>query len=124
MPRRRELVDANIVPAVQLWSGLEKTGLRTASTVSVGFACRCAAASTVSIGLRGRYTFRPLHTPPPPTALRLADYGGEDEGAWLLLESAPVAEEAAEEEAVAAEEEAAVAAEEAGPVREQAGGGV
>ena len=51
MPRRRELVDANIVPAVQLWSGLEKTGLRTASTVSVGFACRCAAASTVSIGL-------------------------------------------------------------------------
>ena len=58
MPRRRELVDANIVPAVQLWSGLEKTGLRTASTVSVGFACRCAAASTVSIGLRGRYIFR------------------------------------------------------------------
>ena len=31
-----------------------------------------------------------------PTALRLADYGGEGEGAWLLLESAPVAEEAAE----------------------------
>ena len=27
-----------------------------------------------------------------PTALRLADYGREDEGAWLLLESAPVAE--------------------------------
>ena len=31
-----------------------------------------------------------------PTALRLADYDREDEGAWLLLESAPVAEEAAE----------------------------
>ncbi len=37
--------------------------------------------------------------------------GGEGEGAWLLLESAPVAEEAAEEAAPAAEE--ATAAEEA-----------
>ena len=110
--------------SLQCIAGKEKTGLRRERTVSIGFAHRCAAARTVSIGLRGRYTFRPLHTPPPPTALRLADYGGEDEGAWLLLESAPVAEEAAEEEAVAAEEEAAVAAEEAGPVREQAGGGV
>ena len=30
-----------------------------------------------------------------PTALRLVDVGGEDEGAWLLLESATAAEEAA-----------------------------
>ena len=48
-----------------------------------------------------------------PTALRLADYGGEDEGAWLLLESAPAAEEAAEEAAPAAEE-AALTAEDGG----------
>ena len=34
-----------------------------------------------------------------PTALRFSDYGGEDEGAWLLLESAPAAEEAAAAEA-------------------------
>ena len=51
-----------------------------------------------------------------PTALRLADYDREDEGAWLLLESAPVAEEAAEEAAPAAEE--ATAAEEAAPAAE------
>ena len=48
-----------------------------------------------------------------PTALRLADYGGEDEGAWLLLESAPAAEEDAEEAAPAAEE-AALTAEDGG----------
>ena len=50
-----------------------------------------------------------------PTALRLADYAGEDEGAWFLLESAPVAEEAAaaaEEEVAAAAAEEEVAAEE------------
>ena len=63
---------------------------------------RCMAARTVSIVRRRA-----------DVALRLADYGGEDEGAWLLLESAPVAEEAAEEAAPAAEE--ATAAEEAAP---------
>jgi hypothetical protein len=53
-----------------------------------------------------------------PTALRLADYDGEDEGAWLLLEEAApaVAEEAAEEAAPVAEE--AAAAEEAAPAAE------
>ena len=56
-----------------------------------------------------------------PTALRLADYDREDEGAWLLLESAPVAEEAAEEAAPAAEE--ATAAEGAAPAAESGVGG-
>ena len=38
-----------------------------------------------------------------PHALLLDDYGGEDEGAWVLLEAAPAAEEAPEEAAPAAE---------------------
>ena len=51
----------------------------------------------------------------------LADYGGEDEGAWVLLESAPVrvAEEAAEEAAPTAEE--ATTAEEAAPAPAEGG---
>ena len=49
--------------AIQLSSGLEKTGLRRERTVSIGFARRCAAARTVSIGLRGRYTFRYIRRP-------------------------------------------------------------
>ena len=56
-------------------------------------------------------------------AAAFVDYGGEDEGAWLLLESAPVAEEAAEEAAPAAEGAApaaqeATAAEEVAPAAE------
>ena len=41
--------------------------------------------------------------------LLLDDYGGEDEGAWVLLEAAPAAEEAPEEAAPAAEEAAPAA---------------
>ena len=42
-------------------------------------------------------------------SLLLDDYGGEDEGAWVLLEAAPAAEEAPEEAAPAAEEAAPAA---------------
>ena len=54
-----------------------------------------------------------------PHALLLDDYGGEDEGAWVLLEAAPAAEEAPEEAAPAAEE--ATTAEEAAPAPAEGG---
>ena len=44
---RPEKKNAN---CLQLIAGIEKTGLGRARTISIGFARRCAAARTVSIG--------------------------------------------------------------------------
>ena len=52
----RARVRGRIQIFLQLIAGLEKAGLRRERTVSIGFARRCAAARTVSIGRRRFYS--------------------------------------------------------------------
>ena len=51
--------------------------------------------TSLSLSYSCFYVYYQVDDDEVPTALRLVDYGGEDEGAWLLLESATAAEEAA-----------------------------